>query len=469
MSHVAVIDIGKTNAKLAVVDTGGMREIGVLTRPNKVIDSGPFPHFDVDGIWRFVLEGLKALHAAHGIGAISVTTHGASGALLDGEGSLACPILDYEHDGPDALAPEYDALRPDFSETGSPRLPKGLNLGAQLHWLLETQRGLDGRMRRFVTYPQFWSGRLSGTYRCDYSSLGCHTDLWAPNVGRLSGLADTLSLRSRIQPVARAATRLGPALPEVTRITGLGADTPVYCGIHDSNASLLPHLIGRSPPFAVVSTGTWVVAMAVGGAPPELAPERDTLTNVDAYGRPVPSARFMGGREFERLRGETSEPGAADVEAVLSGKRLLLPAIERGSGPFPGRVGGWRDPDIAPGEKFVALSYYLALMTTECLGLIGAAGPTIVEGPFARNTIYLDMLAAATGREVVPSVTTTGTSVGAAILATDDVAMPRRPKPHRGSDQPRLLVPYAEEWRAAVEDAGLGRLATTSSSCRSEP
>ena len=41
--------------------------------------------------------------------------------------------------------------------------------------------------------------------------------------------------------------------------------TPVLTGIHDSNASLLPHLIDRKPPFAVVSTGTWVIAMAIGG------------------------------------------------------------------------------------------------------------------------------------------------------------------------------------------------------------
>ena len=28
----------------------------------------------------------------------------------------------------------------------------------------------------------------------------------------------------------------------------------MFSGIHDSNASLLPHLVGRKPPFSVVST-----------------------------------------------------------------------------------------------------------------------------------------------------------------------------------------------------------------------
>ena len=57
-------------------------------------------------------------------------------------------------------------------------------------------------------------------------------------------------------------------------------------------------------PFSVVSTGTWVIAMAVGGAAVELDPARDTLVNVNAFGEPVPSARFMGGREFATLVGE---------------------------------------------------------------------------------------------------------------------------------------------------------------------
>ena len=63
-----------------------------------------------------------------------MTTHGATCALLDAHGDLALPVLDYEHDGPDTLAAEYDAVRPPFAETGSPRLPAGLNLGAQIFW-----------------------------------------------------------------------------------------------------------------------------------------------------------------------------------------------------------------------------------------------------------------------------------------------------------------------------------------------
>ncbi|MHA3976729.1 FGGY-family carbohydrate kinase [Halovulum sp. GXIMD14794] len=448
--RVAVIDIGKTNAKLAVVDTGTMRELGVLTRPNTVIDAAPYPHFDVDGIWSFLTEALAALHRAHGIEAISVTTHGASGALLDPGGGLACPVLDYEHDGPDALATAYDALRPGFEVTGSPRLGMGLNLGAQLHWLLETQRGLAGRLGQVVTYPQFWSGRLTGRYHCEYTSLGCHTDLWAPGQGGFSPLVERLGLGGHMAALARADDSLGPILPEVARATGLRPDTPVFCGIHDSNASLLPHLRSLEPPLSVVSTGTWVICMAIGGRTVTLDPDRDTLINVNALGAPTPSARFMGGREYEMLRGETADPTADDVAKVLSGAPALLPAVDPGSGPFRGRTGGWASEGLNPGEKGAALSFYLALMTAECLDLIGATGATVVEGPFARNRPYLDMLAAVTQRPVQYSSSATGTSQGAALLAAGAARL-SPPPVHAEPTAADRLAAYAGRWRAAVQ------------------
>ncbi|MBP0574162.1 hypothetical protein J8J27_26020, partial [Mycobacterium tuberculosis] len=88
---------------------------------------GPYPHYDVDAIWRFFLTGLADLAKAHAIDAVSITTHGAAAALIDDDGALALPVLDYEHDGPAATAAAYDLLRPPFGESYSPRLPLGLN------------------------------------------------------------------------------------------------------------------------------------------------------------------------------------------------------------------------------------------------------------------------------------------------------------------------------------------------------
>lgn len=425
MSNVAVIDVGKTNAKLALVEADSLREIRVVTRPNTVLPGPPWPHFDLEGHWRFFLRHLAEFHARWGIDAISVTTHGAAAVLLDATGNLAAPMLDYEHPGPDDLAAAYDAVRPEFAVTGSPRLPAGLNLGAQLHWMLAVDPDLRARVAHMLTYPQYWGWRLTGQMACDVTSLGCHTDLWSPWTGQFSALVDKLGLREKIAAPRRPADLLGHLLPEIAATTGLSRTTPVSVGIHDSNASLYPYLAGRRAPFAVVSTGTWVISMAIGGDPVTPDPARDVLINVNALGDAVPSARFMGGREYDIIRqGADVVPDADDRAAVLAQRLMILPAVEPHSGPFQGRVMQWTNPPATAGQKAVALSWYLALMTRTCLDLTGARGPTIVEGPFAQNTCYLDMLRALSPEGVETATSATGTAAGSALLSLGAASPP---------------------------------------------
>lgn len=446
MSHIAVIDVGKTNAKLALVDSTTMSEVAVVTRPNKVLPGPPYPHFDLEGHWAFFRNALREFHQTHGIDAISVTTHGASGVLLDETGSLACPMLDYEHTGPDDLSADYNALRPDFAATGSPRLSMGLNLGAQLHWLLETQEGLRDRLAHFVTYPQYWGYLLTGALATDVTSLGCHTDLWNPFEQTFSPLVGALGLSQVIAPAMRSDAVLGHVTSDLATEIGLTRPIPVTCGIHDSNASLYPYL-GQEAPFAVVSTGTWVVAMAIGTEPRDLDPARDVLVNTNALGQPVPSARFMGGREYELIRPTNATVTAADRAAVLAGI-MLLPSVEPSSGPFQNRQMAWIGPEPVGGARLVALSWYLALMTRECLDLAGDQGPVIVEGPFARNSDYLDMLAALSPHGVQVATSLTGTSVGAAMLAAK--AQPPKLLAHATTANPSDLQAYARAWQTAV-------------------
>jgi sugar (pentulose or hexulose) kinase len=298
-------------------------------------------------------------------------------------------------------------------------------------------------------WPQYWGFRLTGQVACDVCSLGCHTDLWNPFAGALSPLAERLALKGRIAPPRRPGEVLGTVTPDLARKLGLRETVPVLVGIHDSNASLVPHLTDRARPFAVVSTGTWVVAMAMGGRPAMLDPARDTLVNVNAAGQRVPSSRFMGGREFEMLcEGRVSEATSADAAKVLQTGAMLLPAVRPDSGPFQGRAMRWTAKPLGNGAQEVAADFYLALMTAECLSLIGAEGETVVEGPFAANPSYCAMLCAATGREVVPAEGRTGTAIGAAMLFAPDAARPVPSLPPATPDP--AMTAYAALWRALL-------------------
>ena len=164
--HVAVIDIGKTNAKLALVDLeapDGPAEMAVLSPPEPGAARPALAAFRRGGdlaisCW----TGWRGCTAPTGSMRSRLPRHGACGALLDASGALAAPVLDYEHDGPESTAAAYDAIRPDFAQTGSPRLALGLNLGAQMHWQFLTEPGLRDRVARIVTWPQYWGHLLTG-------------------------------------------------------------------------------------------------------------------------------------------------------------------------------------------------------------------------------------------------------------------------------------------------------------------
>ncbi|MEO9576521.1 MAG: FGGY-family carbohydrate kinase [Tateyamaria sp.] len=454
--HVAVIDIGKTNAKLVLVDRESLTEIVVITRPNTVLPGPPWPRFDVEGHWAFLLEGLRDFHAAHGIDAISITTHGACAALLDSSGYLAAPILDYEFAGPDESADDYNAIRPPFSETGSPRLAGGLNIGAQLFWQFQVDPDLKAKTDQIVTYPQFWGAKLTGNTAMDVTSLGCHTDLWNPHKGDFSSLVDRLGISDKLSPVRKPSEVLGPILPTIAEQTGLPPGTPVYCGIHDSNASLLPYVLSQTPPFSVVSTGTWVIAMSIGGNSVQLDPHLDTLINVTALGDPAPSARFMGGREHDLATGGTCpEPTPQDVRDVLTEGIMLMPAVVEDTGPFRGNPSGWEglEPNVGTGTRVAAVAVYLALVTAECLSNIGHKDTIVVEGPFANNQLYLKMLAVAAASKVYRAAGSTGTSAGAAMLVTGKTdVLAAETLSLINPDIGESLEAYASHWRRTVQN-----------------
>ena len=115
----------------------------------------------------------------------------------------------------------------------------------------------------------------------------------------------------------------------------------------------------------------------------------------------MPSARFMGGRAFQLLAPQGLVPvSEGERRRVLDEAIAYLPSLPSGSGPYPDREGRFTvdEAGLTPGERLLAVSWYLALMSATCLDLIGADGDTIVEGPFAANGAYLDMLTVATGR-----------------------------------------------------------------------
>ena len=260
---IAVLDVGKTNAKVLLLDDAG-QVLAQRARPCGTLTGPLYPQLDLDGIWAWAVAALGEIAAIAPVECIVPVAHGAAAVLMAGE-ELALPALDYEHDGP-----RFDRRR--LGGASSIRsLPQARRC---CRWACAWAPSSIGRSRpsrrsspaspRSCPWPQYWAWRLSGVKATEVTSLGAHTHLWRPARGRFSELARRRGWAERFPPMRRAWDTLGTVRPELAAATGLPADCRVLAGIHDSNASYLPHLVARAPPFTVLSTGTWIIAMAPG-------------------------------------------------------------------------------------------------------------------------------------------------------------------------------------------------------------
>lgn len=449
----AVLDVGKTNVKVVVFDDASI--LWQRSSPNAPLAGPPYPHCNAEGALSFFFGAVTEAARDHRIDTIVVTTHGATAALID-DRELVLPVMDYEFADVNDIEEAYRELRPPFTETRSPPLAAGLNIGRQLFWQETHLPEAFAKTRHILMYPQYFGWRLTGVAANEVTSLGCHADLWRPDEGRVSSLVERRGWTKLMPQVKRAYEQLGSLKPEIALRTGLAADVRVLVGLHDSNASLLPHLAALEAPFTVISTGTWVVIMAVGAPTARLDPARDMYANVDVTARPYPCAKFMGGREYAAIL-DGAQPGAEeqDLNAVLLSGAIALPAFAPSGGPYAGREGRIEGflPD-RPHARAALASLYAALVTDAQLDSLGAdKGPIAVEGSFAGNALYCGILATfRPDQPVLLSPDTAGTAYGASLLAHWPHAPTRPPMPRATpvGDKPHLLA-HRLRWREAVE------------------
>ena len=210
----------------------------------------------------------------------------------------------------------------------------------------------------------------------------------------------------------------------------------------------MPHLVTRQDPFTVISTGNWVIIMAVGGRG-RLDPKADMLANVDVRGAPVPTARFMGGREFAALAGD--KPAEAGRRtSPPSSRRRPSPCRRFATGrPVRRAQGADRGRDARePWARAALATLYagpddrasiFAAWTRRATSSSKAASPgRLLSPPFSPGLLP--------DRRVVVAPTSAGAAAGAALLAHWGAPHePPRLEPARAWAIPGLQA-YREKW-----------------------
>lgn len=430
---IAVLDIGMTNKKVVLysLDLKQLEE-HKRTFPPQMVD-GLETH-DLEAIEAWFLAVLQDCAARWRIRAIAVSTHGATFVCTDEEGRPVAPCIYYTHEpGPDfharfyALAGERITLQ---KATGTPDFAALINPAKGLFFLSERCPEALSTARYILPYPQYWGMRFAGLPSADSTYVGCHTYLFDWLENGYSTVADRLGIRSKLPtPIRSPWEVLGTIKPEIASRTGLKPDTIVTLGIHDSNASIIPHmLIRKGRDFVLNSTGTWCVLMhpveRYGFEPDELG--KVVFFNRSAWNTPIKTAIFLGGKEHEtwanliarsaRRSAALPAPGIEDFRSVLAEKScFILPEIVPGSGQFPGSAACAVEHGVRYSldsiEKDLALPHFmnnnrkalavltisLVMQTLVALERTGLSAGTeiLTEGGFRNNAEYNSLLASA--------------------------------------------------------------------------
>ncbi|HSK39485.1 MAG TPA: FGGY family carbohydrate kinase, partial [Arenibaculum sp.] len=370
-THVAVLDIGKTNVKLnAVTSEGAVLE--TLSTPNPSLDGPPYRHHDLATLECWLMDGLADLGRRHPLGAFVACGHGSGGVLVDDDGPVA-PMIDYEQPIPEHVGRAYADLAGPFEERGSAVMLGATHLARQMLWLETDHAQAFRRARWFLGLPQYWAWRLTGSAASEVTILAAQSNIWNVPGRRFTEIVRSRGWERLLPPFVPAWRTVGPLRPGLARRLGLAADLKVLCGIHDSSANFYRYQAAGLGGMTVVSTGTWIVGFSDDCDLSVLSEERGMTCNADIMGNPLAGVLTMAGREFALVAGDSAAGPNADPDELawlVDAGTMALPSFGGEDGLFPGSAGRGRivgPPPATPQARRALAVLYMALLTDVCL------------------------------------------------------------------------------------------------------
>ena len=256
--RVAAVDLGATSGRVIVAEVGSdVLELEEVHRfPNGIVDVNGSLHWDVLGIYREMLAGLRAA-ARRGLDGIGIDSWAVDYGLLDASDTLLGNPYAYRDSRTDGVAAQV-LNKVDASElyavTGLQQLP--FNTIYQLVAARGTpQLEAAATLLLLPDLLGFWLTGNVGAERTNASTTGLYdarTRLWARD------LADRVGIPTAILPPLRdAGDVVGTLRPAVAASVGLPPGVPVIAvGSHDT-ASAVVAVPSGDEPSAYISSGTW--------------------------------------------------------------------------------------------------------------------------------------------------------------------------------------------------------------------
>lgn len=261
--HVAV-DLGASGGRVALgtVGAGGI-EAEVLHRfPNGPVrvplGDGIGLYWDVLGLWREILHGLRLAATKGPIASVGVDSWGVDFALLDGHGYVLEGLRHYRDPRTEkTFESAFTRLsKPQiYDHTGLQFMP--INTLYQLLALQQQTPDLLRSARHFLMVPDLFHFWLSGKAVCERTNAST-TQLFDPREGDWSGeVLEAFGLpRPIFSPIVEPGTVLGPLRSSLAKELGLENTAVIAPGTHDT-ASAVAAVPAEGEGWAYISSGTW--------------------------------------------------------------------------------------------------------------------------------------------------------------------------------------------------------------------
>ena len=259
--RVAAVDLGATSGRVMVgtVGTAGPDHLGleeVHRFPNGAVRAAGTLYWDILGIHREVLAGLRAAAAGGPVDAIGIDSWAVDYGLLDASGALLANPVSHRDARTDGVRERVVKTVPEgelYATTGLQQLPFNT-----LYQLVSAPDLLDGA-ETMLLVPDLLAYWLTGTIGAERTNAST-TQLYDVRGRTWSvDLATRVGVPPRILPPLRdPGSTLGTLLPEVATEVGLPASTPVVAvGSHDTASAVVAVPFDDRACAAYISSGTW--------------------------------------------------------------------------------------------------------------------------------------------------------------------------------------------------------------------
>ncbi|WP_328535514.1 rhamnulokinase [Streptomyces sp. NBC_00344] len=393
----AAADLGATSGRVMMGRVG--REHLSLSEahrfPNRPLRLSGGLHWDVQSLFRGVLDGLRAVSQSTDVLSVGVDSWAVDYGLLDADGHLLGNPYHYRDSRTESAVPEVWASVPPeelYRITGLQHLP--FNTVFQL-----AAAGGSAQLaaaRTLLLIPDLIVHWLTGSVGAEATNAST-TGLFDARSGTWSAaLLERLAINpSLLPPIRLPGEAAGTLLPQVAARTGLAGSTPVTTVASHDTASAVAAVPARTDRFGYISCGTWSLAGLELDAPVVTEASREAnFTNERGIDG---TYRFLRNIMGMWLLSETQRVWSARGLPTDLGRLLALAARAR---PFGALVDPGAPEFLPPGDMPARITAYCVRTGQQPPPDQGSMVRSIIESLALAHRAALFTAAELSGREI---------------------------------------------------------------------